>query len=969
VNEPKWGESLRMLAEEIARLTGEERPNKEAAAAGARLIRMALHVDPMFAADLARAAGPVVWTEVRGEVGKRLRDWHAQKDRNHQECALAAMLATGSDDFREVLVPLLTDSNHQARLAVYHGGAQFLTSSLGANWEDTVRSWPESARLDLLVELAGDPWLADPIGSFALSDPSPKVRWSVARSFAWFGFTDKVEALLNSLDDGSLRESLGNLDPPDIPASLRVRVAGIYEQMYAEATNPLERLGLLHRLREFGGEKIVERMKSELDGLRPEDLKHEDHGRIKAMLEVLLESDADWVSGWVAGKTLEKSSWFGGLGGLLTRIPDEERESLYGRFNTEILDNGEQRRVISVLASVADETFAGRVFQRACEIRREISPRPGQDMPKWNLFRQLGDLLKAIGPQKLLGGISGKLEGQPDTVELDVLTDVLPSMSPTRGNVRISVSEEMRNKLRAYLKRGAELGADPHGQRASTRAHLALLLGNVGEHEDFLDIRRLIEADDVRFKEAQAARSKGDRSHDETGYGFLYLEAVTMIDPAEADNVVVELIRSRQYEHVLAQRLPLLARKSKGQPGFGVDRMDFKKIWKSRVGEQDDSFVEERRIRYADALREAIAELQAERGKAADTQGIDYRLILFGGTLAALDGKRSAELVLELMELQGRWDGWTRVGALESLLVSGVGLSLEQVLKILDPVMQELKSSGMLNDNQNIWLFVRCLCVMAFVDPPTAGISKIREILSTSRLRAHDLGIVVAALGASRCEDAIDVLMDLAGADGKGVEALGSEPWIEAIRALGGTRSNEILLSFVDPNATIFTREFIPDQRHGDMLARLLAERAAGDQALKAELVQLANGDLPPTKRMLLAKVFGRFGTEEDLVQGLSVLRDDGLGVPYELVRSMEDVFLERRAYGTSGNAYTLSPLGCNAVRKRLFEMAIGDSSRKVSAFALIGQIEAWRLEHGRPADEPRHPVIDSDISWPPLLP
>lgn len=127
---------------------------------------------------------------------------------------------------------------------------------------------------------------------------------------------------------------------------------------------------------------------------------------------------------------------------------------------------------------------------------------------------------------------------------------------------------------------------------------------------------------------------------------------------------------------------------------------------------------------------------------------------------------------------------------------------------------------------------------------------------------------------------------------------------------------------------------------------------------------------MPPraTSRLLLAKVFGRSRTEEDLVEGLWVLRDDGSGVPYELVPSIEDVFLERRPYGTSGNAYTLSPLGCNTVRRRQFEMAIGDPGRRRSAFALIGQIEVWRLEHGRPANEPRHPVIDSDISWPPLL-
>ena len=211
------------------------------------------------------------------------------------------------------------------------------------------------------------------------------------------------------------------------------------------------------------------------------------------------------------------------------------------------------------------------------------------------------------------------------------------------------------------------------------------------------------------------------------------------------------------------------------------------------------------------------------------------------------------------------------------------------------------------------------------------------------------------------------MLIEFAGADGKGVEAVG-ESWIEAIGALEGARSSEILLSFVDPNAKLFNREFIPDHRHGDLLARLLAERAVKDKALKGRLVEIANGDLPPTKRMLLAKVFSQFAGEDDRVEGLCILRDDGSGVSYELVRSIENAFLEHRPYGTSGNTYTVSPLGCNAIRKRLFEMVISDPHRKESAFALLGQIEVWRLEHGHPADEPRHPVIESEVSWPPFL-
>jgi hypothetical protein len=174
-----------------------------------------------------------------------------------------------------------------------------------------------------------------------------------------------------------------------------------------------------------------------------------------------------------------------------------------------------------------------------------------------------------------------------------------------------------------------------------------------------------------------------------------------------------------------------------------------------------------------------------------------------------------------------------------------------------------------------------------------------------------------------------------------------------------------VLVSFVDPSAKLFTKDIPPDHHYGDLLARLLADRAEEDGDFKADLFRLANGDLPPVKRMLLAKAFSRFQGEGDLVAGLCVLRDDDSGIPYELLRSIENAFLERRPHGSEGNVFTIAPQGSNALRKRLFEMVQTDPARMRSAFALLGQIEAWRLEYGRPTEEPRHPAIESGASWP----
>ena len=154
VNEPRWGESLRMLAEDIGASGGD----KMMVEVGAKLVRMALEVDPIFAAELARWCGP---TRLEARFGRRwaarLRSWYDVPDAHHKQCALAAMLATGSDDFKDIVVPLLTDPNDQVRLAVYHSGAEFLPSSLGPHWVEVVQGWTEEARLDLILQLGSRP--------------------------------------------------------------------------------------------------------------------------------------------------------------------------------------------------------------------------------------------------------------------------------------------------------------------------------------------------------------------------------------------------------------------------------------------------------------------------------------------------------------------------------------------------------------------------------------------------------------------------------------------------------------------------------------------------------------------------------------------------------------------------------------------------------------------------------------------
>ena len=191
-------------------------------------------------------------------------------------------------------------------------------------------------------------------------------------------------------------------------------------------------------------------MKAELDGLGPDQLKPGDNQRlIRWALDELQKSDCEWVSEWATRKVLDKSIWFGAWPGLITQISNEERKH-FTRASAPKSSIRVSNTALCQCSSPMDSALAARVLARACEIRASLSFPPGHDQAKWNLFRQVDDLLGAISPAMLLESISEKLEKEPEVVELDILTDTLPATSLTKPDVRSSISEDMRLKLRAY---------------------------------------------------------------------------------------------------------------------------------------------------------------------------------------------------------------------------------------------------------------------------------------------------------------------------------------------------------------------------------------------------------------------------------------------------------------------------------------------------------------------------------------
>jgi len=192
--------------------------------------------------------------------------------------------------------------------------------------------------------------------------------------------------------------------------------------------------------------------------------------------------------------------------------------------------------------------------------------------------------------------------------------------------------------------------------------------------------------------------------------------------------------------------------------------------------------------------------------------------------------------------------------------------------------------------------------------------------------------------------------------------------WVEAIATINTSKAKQILLSSVDPEIEPFKGQQDFEHHVRERLAEYIAGIIREDPKVRGRVYALCKTEHSAIVRSLLAGVVSRTGTSEALVTGLDLIHDQlNPSIPYELFRGLESAFLGKQPDGV-GYGYSIEPITANEIRYRLFEMTLKDESRKYSAWQLLGQIEAWRIEYGRPDNEPRHPALDSGKPWPAMM-
>ena len=406
---------------------------------------------------------------------------------------------------------------------------------------------------------------------------------------------------------------------------------------------------------------------------------------------------------------------------------------------------------------------------------------------------------------------------------------------------------------------------------------------------------------------------------------------------------------------------------------------DFSVIWKARAGQAESIFVEPQRTELAAVLRQHIGTLVAERAAEPQPAGLNWRLKHVAIVLAELDGQASAELVLEILRYPQiepsrpkahrasahpvwLYDAWPRIHGLEALLLQGVVLPSEKTWEIVEPIIQHVRAHRW--NSQESSLMSHVVGIVLFTDTPSASIQRVRLLIEEKLVSMEGTRALTKAFGHSRCPDAVALLRELAH-DNVRVQHLGDD-WVDAVAHFDSQEARDLLLSFIDPTLPPLSNELI--RHHDGRLVRRLTELAQRDAAVRQRIFAMAHERIPAAHATVLGKVLANLGTTDALLASLQLFRDDGGGASYELHKNIEEAFVEHRPYRGSSNTVTMVPRSSNAIRSRLMEMVQNDPLRRKSAFALLNEIEKWRMRHGRPDGEPRSPKMEAGFLWPPEL-
>ncbi|MBB5327445.1 hypothetical protein [Tunturiibacter gelidoferens] len=413
-----------------------------------------------------------------------------------------------------------------------------------------------------------------------------------------------------------------------------------------------------------------------------------------------------------------------------------------------------------------------------------------------------------------------------------------------------------------YLKNSVPHLTVENDPRGELRAHVALAISRVGDPEDINDIEVLMAADVQRIQLGLAARARREHTPLAEGsamrYTNQYVQAIRHLKSESEGPFLAKLLPEPIFELEVAWALVAWAMTTDLPNTARIDSSatwtrNLEEIWQARSADGIKGFDESRRAEAVGYVRKHIVELLQSDGGVANEGSVIWRLKDLVRPLAILDGRNSSTLILDILasplQTNGTLDGWKVLPTLEVLLFAGAILPNDKTYALVARYVEQLTSKWQ-SDN-DLSLVGIALGVLPFVEDASAGIATLADYLDHIRMRSEGLRKVVKALGHSRREEAVDLLLSIVHAD-ESIQRFGQE-WLDAIAVLDNVRSREILLSVIDP--TLPGIQGLNISKLDVVLAPRIAEAAQRHPAMKSRILALCDASLDHPRRELLSEV------------------------------------------------------------------------------------------------------------------
>ena len=911
----------------------------------AQLVIDSLRVDPWFTAQIVNRGGDKLWPLVRKEFLATITTWHKE---GKIDRAFSAMIATGKEEFADLIWPFLEHDDNQVHLAAYRSSNPFRIACLGEEWRHRFDSMPDKLRETFVYEVLyyGSAEVHSIAKSIGLSDPAMKVRVAAVNGLSWCGQEYEVEQILKGA-------------PSD------------FWPVYAEYHNALDTV--TNTFQERLWNEVIQNAENLSGATKYAILLKLDSAGCARAADVILEEITSGAFDYAATNATEIINRALIIDPQKVQLAIVEHIQMGGDIpswvDLEISEVPEDKLVKLVEMSIDSESeshrwagIVGRWLPKTYVIRlsrRYLNHFEKPEKTEQQVRQRIGRLLVSTKLDYLCAAaIDSSWNLNESSINLVSSLLLRNGREEEDEGGRFVLSDHVLASLQIKVEEWVAIVLNG-SQNPDYLSSLTKLLGRIGAKGAQDQIITLLDIEIARYKvnrqkinEWYSRPRRGHCPYCRMCYFNIYQNVLTSLGAPD----VPERIFKYLYEpHFAVEAIVVLAHYARLQGKYELPSLryaDFSKVHEERA---KALLVKTPRTAhpYVERTLKCLGEINGEK--------------LANGFTANLISKMACRLVYMdygshgnaiLKHISDDDYGSQRRNALLCMALKGDIIPLEYIKPAFDDDYSYCSKNYPYRADQWYPVF-DWLKLMLFSDAPERVLACL-ESMPEMLLGTREMGEFYLAVGYCGNPVAVSILTEV------DLEAFKTESiqidWVEALACSGFDETLEMLISILDGRC-----KAVRTQSYGirKALSASVAKTAKAKANFNVRVLKIAEGSLGGYDKELLANIYLEMGTDEALQSCLLLLDDREIkNIPISLRDFISMKTTDNIPHGSMG-WYTVKPRLNNNIRLQLLKMSHRDDRRKQCARLLLSQIDINRDELGRPSGEHRHPDYDSGLDWP----